>query len=456
MPYTIHARILIACFIMMSMTAGIGALSAISQNSMLSDLDQTRRIASALRNYTKADRYHEGLQTSVYEAVAAGDLSVAQVEIERTFVEKAGRLYQAINHATTLDMPAEVHTAIRQVSGPLGAYMAAAERVIGLMFQDRTRALAELEDFAAAFMTMEQILHEAGDQIEAAANRIHDEAVLRGTMLNRAIMAALAVGLVVNAFLIAFMMTGVFAPLARIKLAMLSLTEGRSDVVIPEVSRRDEIGAMARSLQVFKDYKEQAEQAREMQREAELLLAEEGRLLTLAAHEAVVDPLTGLYNRRYLSRCLDDVVARAGRAGTPISFLMIDVDHFKDVNDSRGHFCGDDVLRKIARIMDRNRRAGDIAVRYGGDEFLMLAPNTDAQAARKFAERLRDAVATGDFKVDVDITVSIGTATLHGPADGVPEILSIADQALYAAKRAGRNCVCAAQPDTPDRETAAA
>ena len=159
-----------------------------------------------------------------------------------------------------------------------------------------------------------------------------------------------------------------------------------------------------------------------MQREAELLLAEEGRLLTLAAHEAVVDPLTGLYNRRYLSRCLDDVVARAGRAGTPISFLMIDVDHFKDVNDSRGHFCGDDVLRKIARILDKSRRAGDIAVRYGGDEFLMLAPNTDAQAARKFAERLRDAVATGDFKVDVDVTVSIGTATLHGPADGVPEI----------------------------------
>jgi diguanylate cyclase (GGDEF)-like protein len=456
MLHTIHARVLIACFLMMSMTAGIGVLSAMSQTSMLEDLDRTRRIASALRNYTKADRYHEGVQASVYEALAAGDLSVAQAEVERTFVDKAGRLHQAITHATTQDMPDEVHTAIRQVTGPLGAYMAAAERVIGLMFQDRVSALVELEDFAAAFVTMERILHEAGDQIEAAANRIHDEAALRGTMLNRAIMAALAIGLVVNAFLIAFMMRGVFAPLERIKHAMLHLSEGRTDVVVPEVARRDEIGAIARSLQVFKDYKEQAEQAREIQREAELQLAEEGRLHMLAEHEAVVDPLTGLYNRRYLARCLDDVVARATRAGTPISFLMIDVDHFKEVNDTRGHFGGDDVLRKIARILDKSRRTGDIAVRYGGDEFLMLAPNTDAQAAAKFAERLRDAVATSDFKVEVDVTVSIGTATLHGPLEADHEILAIADQALYAAKRAGRNCVCAAQPGTPHRAADAA
>jgi diguanylate cyclase (GGDEF)-like protein len=455
MLHTIHARVLTACLIMMSLTLGIGVLSAVSQNRMLDDLDRTRRIASALRNYTQADRYHEGLQKSVYEAVAAADISVAQAEIQRTFVDKAGRLYQAINHAATQDMPAEVHTAIRQVTGPLDAYMAAAERVISLMFQDRPSALVELEEFGAAVTSMEQILHEAGDQIEAAANRVHDEAAIRGQMLNRAIVAALAVGLVVNAFLIAFMITGVFAPLERIKDAMMRLSEGRPGVVIPGVSRRDEIGAIARSLQVFRDYKEQAEQAHEIQREAELQLAEEGRLHMLAEHEAVVDPLTGLYNRRYLARCLDDVVARAGRAGTPISFLMIDVDHFKEVNDTRGHSAGDDVLRKIARVLDRNRRAGDIAVRYGGDEFLMLAPNTDAPAAGWFAERLREAVATCDFKVDVDVTVSIGTATLHGPLEGDHEILSIADQALYAAKRAGRNCVCAAQPDRPAQEAAA-
>jgi diguanylate cyclase (GGDEF)-like protein len=163
------------------------------------------------------------------------------------------------------------------------------------------------------------------------------------------------------------------------------------------------------------------------------------RRLASLERDAVVDPLTGLYNRRFLMRRLEDEVARARRQGLPLSVLMIDIDRFKEINDTAGHGHGDKVLRSVARLVAGNCRGGEVAVRYGGDEILVLATNTAAGSAERLAERLRHAIATTNFGKDCEIMVSIGVAALAEGNQTATELLACADEALYAAKHAGRN-----------------
>jgi diguanylate cyclase (GGDEF)-like protein len=160
--------------------------------------------------------------------------------------------------------------------------------------------------------------------------------------------------------------------------------------------------------------------------------------------DAFVDPLTGLYNRRYLGMRLDEEIARARRYGFGLGALMIDIDHFKRVNDTYGHQVGDRVLRRIGEIVKSGARSSDIVCRYGGKELLVIVPNTEPAEADKFAERLRETieatpVATGE-DASVSVTVSIGTSALLA-ADNAQEFLARADRALYRAKSAGRNRV---------------
>ncbi len=164
------------------------------------------------------------------------------------------------------------------------------------------------------------------------------------------------------------------------------------------------------------------------------------------------DILTGWYNRRYLMSRLGEEIARSNREGTPLVCLMIDVDHFKPVNDTHGHLAGDAVLRQLARCIDDEVRRTDVSARYGGEEFVILLPRTDASDGAALAERIRGAVAGEPFRIEdaeasVSMTVSIGIAE-HVPRPHAEDVkvagerlIAAADLALYDAKAAGRNRV---------------
>ena len=159
---------------------------------------------------------------------------------------------------------------------------------------------------------------------------------------------------------------------------------------------------------------------------------------------ARTDPLTGIYNRRYFFELAQKEFARAQRYDFPLSVMMFDIDHFKRINDTHGHFTGDQVLRAVAGIIRESMREVDIFARYGGEEFVMLLPETGIADARKSAERLRAMVENKVIDTDsgeIQITASIGLASLDGKVDLLERLLDFADVAMYGAKQKGRNRV---------------
>lgn len=166
---------------------------------------------------------------------------------------------------------------------------------------------------------------------------------------------------------------------------------------------------------------------------------------------ALTDSLTGLYNRRYLMAHLGSLVQKAHETGKPLSVAMFDIDRFKSVNDTHGHAVGDDVLKELANRVNRNVRGFDLTARLGGEEFIVVMPDTPTDTAMMVAERLRQKIAEVPFPVGAQavalpVTVSIGVTTLESASDRPDDLLNRADTALYAAKNAGRNRVIKAKP----------
>ncbi len=162
---------------------------------------------------------------------------------------------------------------------------------------------------------------------------------------------------------------------------------------------------------------------------------------------AVTDGLTGLHNRRYLDTHLQTLVERARGRGRELSLLITDIDKFKAINDTHGHDAGDDVLREFAQRLRQNVRGMDLACRYGGEEFVIVMPDTSAQLALEVAERVRESVEEMAFvsgEKQLKVTTSVGVATLNrNSSDDMKDLLKQADQALYEAKNSGRNRVVA-------------
>ncbi len=160
---------------------------------------------------------------------------------------------------------------------------------------------------------------------------------------------------------------------------------------------------------------------------------------------AVIDELTGLYNRRYFERHLSLTLSKAREQGREMAIMLLDIDFFKAVNDTYGHDVGDTVLKEFALRLQRNIRGVDLACRFGGEEFVVLMPDTDARQALNVAERVRQATAQYGFRVGLDkaldVTVSVGMAFNEYDTDTPETLIKRADMALYAAKRAGRNRV---------------
>lgn len=161
---------------------------------------------------------------------------------------------------------------------------------------------------------------------------------------------------------------------------------------------------------------------------------------------AIVDPLTKLHNRRYLGTQLQSLLADDVARGAAVSLLVLDLDHFKSINDQHGHDVGDEVLRECAERLRRAVRGIDIVARFGGEEFVVAMPDTEPFAAQRVAERIRQAIETVPFEVaggskSIRVTASIGVATAAPSLRSGDTLFKNADKALYDAKRSGRNCV---------------
>ena len=160
---------------------------------------------------------------------------------------------------------------------------------------------------------------------------------------------------------------------------------------------------------------------------------------------AITDGLTGLHTRRHILERLKEELNRSRARKIKMSFLMIDADFFKGINDQYGHLTGDQILRELAVIIKQNIREIDIAGRYGGEEFCVLLPDTDQEGAKFAAERIRQAAEAADIKVydiNIKITLSAGLATFPEDAKNIEQLIDKADTALYKAKQQGRNRVC--------------
>ncbi len=164
---------------------------------------------------------------------------------------------------------------------------------------------------------------------------------------------------------------------------------------------------------------------------------------------AMTDAVTGLYNRHYLTSHLETLLRTARHNHKPLSLAMIDIDHFKAINDTHGHAVGDEVLQEFGRRLARNVRGVDLAARFGGEEFVVAMPDTELKDAFRIAERLRQTIENPPFSlsggIEVPVTVSIGLAGLDPSVTTGSQLIEKADMALYDAKNAGRNRVALAE-----------
>jgi diguanylate cyclase (GGDEF)-like protein len=157
----------------------------------------------------------------------------------------------------------------------------------------------------------------------------------------------------------------------------------------------------------------------------------------------LLDSLTGIYNRRHMDKRLMEEFIRHKRYGRSMSIIMIDIDHFKNINDSFGHQFGDKVLKIVSGICSSKMRGGDIMSRYGGEEFCSILPETDIRGAQSLAERLREKVAETPIayndEISVNVTISLGLAELNEKTKTTEDLIRNADTALYQSKQNGRN-----------------
>jgi len=247
----------------------------------------------------------------------------------------------------------------------------------------------------------------------------------------------------------------VVQPIQMLNVATREVAEGNLTARV-RLTRRDEIGELARTFDMMADHVEEAHgklvalnedlEERVRQRTEALEEANE-RLRDMAAR----DSLTGLYNRRHFNDFLAQLFSEVDRYGGTLTCMMIDLDNFKQVNDSLGHKAGDELLRLTASVIERSIRDADIAIRYGGDEFVILMPQTTTLEARSSAERILTRFIN-DIEADMPeasiATLSIGLANQNGPGPGKPmDLVQLADEALYLAKSGGKNRITILEPD---------
>ena len=218
-----------------------------------------------------------------------------------------------------------------------------------------------------------------------------------------------------------------------------------SFAVVPVLSKEQVRGVMAIGSRATQQFSQSTTRLLDTITMQIGMAVDNAQLYERALHLAFTDNLTGLYNRRYLLDQLDREFARSARNESPMSLVMLDLDDLKIINDRFGHNEGDIVLKKLGRILKQNTRASDTAARWGGDEFVLLAPDTDSKGAYIIGERVRSQVERCRLKIsgeEISISVSVGIASYPVHASGVTGLIKRADEAMYNAKGLGKSLVC--------------
>jgi len=223
---------------------------------------------------------------------------------------------------------------------------------------------------------------------------------------------------------------------------------------VPLVADQNAVGVMRFEIPLEGAHEEKERKIDEL----EVILADIAKHLALVVktpslHDrAIIDGLTGLFTRRHFDIRVDDMFRLARRYGTPFSLILLDIDHFKNVNDTHGHRAGDHVLREGAELITSVIRDCDSAFRYGGEEFAILLPETALKQAQSIAERLRKAVRSSTMESDgakISITISLGVAEYNPDLANHGELIALSDKALYAAKQGGRDRTAIADERAP-------
>jgi len=289
------------------------------------------------------------------------------------------------------------------------------------------RAAASMEEMDTQF---EKILAklDAANQIfvQEAETGLDSARGVRNDVILK-VWLVMLLGLVIAAVAAWSLLHSTVIPIQKLHRVVQQFGRGQLDQRV-EIKSNDEVGKLASA---FNDMASQVQSITE----------------TLT-NESTHDPLTGVLNRREFERQFQNMLQHAIRHNRPITVAMIDLDHFKQVNDSHGHQLGDEYLKVLCKVIETNLRPGDIFARYGGEEFVAVLPESDSVGARRVAERLRLLAAGAGIKRNgqlVSTTISIGLSTF--PADGatISELMAASDRALYGAKAAGRDRVESAQ-----------
>ncbi len=291
-------------------------------------------------------------------------------------------------------------------------------------------AARDLEQFDAHIERAVSALDEAHDHFHRVLDRNREQASTARTRALWVTFAAFVVAAAASLFAGVALARSVTDPVDTLRQGAARLAEGKLSHRVA-IHRHDELGELAATFNAM----------------AEKLEKNEAALRELATR----DGLSGLYNHRTFYVLIENEFARAQRFKRPVSLLLLlDIDHFKRVNDTHGHQAGDAVIKELGELLGREVRAIDSVCRYGGEEITVILPETDLEAAASFAERLRAAVQAQPFDVGAGaplrMTVSIGVASWPAQADNVQALVAAADAAMYVAKQRGRNLVIRYEP----------
>ena len=403
----------------------------------LGDTVQAARLSSELRE-------HAGLLGSHFTAALAGQRPFSpedETAIEQTRGRIAGlralielRLLVPGQPVAVADAWRQVQTQYFESAGQLLARVIAAGKADGRYGLDPAAFAALYVPPMNTVLGLRDVLMDQADA-EARAENARAARTLAWVVAG----SAALLGVLGSALMLVH--RRVLRPLVETTRALKALADNPMDAALPQASVDDEIAAVigaARALQV------QTRQRQALERERDALIAQ-------LQQQSNTDFLTGLPNRRAFLAAAEGVLAQARRLHFDVAVLMLDIDQFKHLNDSRGHAFGDDALVAVANAVRSALRMGDLAARFGGEEFVVLLSHCDRVQGMHLAERLREVIAATPVdrlaSVPVHVTASLGMADspTHGLA--LAQLLSQADAAMYRAKQAGRNQVAAAMAD---------
>lgn len=435
---TIRSKVALAFGLVLSVTLGLG-LFAVQRLDLVQD-----RAADVRDNWFPASRAlgdyaFQTMRVRQMEAVvitAPSEIAAAELQLMSKIAGDAQKAWARYRRET---LSPEVRAQADRIAAGWDSYMALDGTLRGMIAArhhpdaifafytgDMRRAYADWRDILVQLIDLQ--MREGERNFRAGEMAYHSARGWIYGAIGLAVLLAGAAGL--------FLVASIARPVRGLTRLMNHLTAGDLAVDVGGTERRDEIGDMAQAVQVFKDG-----------------LIERNRLQAELERRARIDPLTGVLNRRAFRELLEREVARARRHGRQLSLAMIDVDHFKRVNDTMGHAMGDRFLVAVAGAVSAALRSEDLFGRYGGEEFIVAFAETDLAGAIQAAERLRLAIA--DIRLDHDgetrsVTASLGVASfgdLRGESgETIDSVINTADQALYNAKATGRNRVLPFKP----------